>query len=213
MSFRISFVACACIGFAIVAGLPGLAQVETFTPITDAELQNPDPADWLNWRRTLDGWGYSPLDQIDRANVGELRMVWSRALATPGRQQGTPLVHDGVMYMPNPKDVIQAIDAVTGDLIWEYRRDRPDDLGDYLIASLIDTNRSIAIYGNLIIDTTTDDYLLALDAVTGEVVWETEVLDYQKNPANQNVPVPSSRMGRSSRDGAALLGAGRTPVW
>ena len=156
-----------------------------FVPVTDAMLQDPAPADWLMWRRTLDSWGYSPLEQINRENVGDLRMVWSRALALSRRQQGTPLVYDGVMYMPNPRDVIQAIDAVTGDLIWEYRRDRPDDLGDYLIASLIDTNRNIAIYGNLIIDTTTDDYLIALDAETGELVWETQILDYTKNPAHQ----------------------------
>ena len=58
--------------------------------------------------RTLNGWGYSPLDQINRENVGELRLVWLRAL-TSGSQQGTPLVHDGVMYMPNPGDVVQAI--------------------------------------------------------------------------------------------------------
>ena len=95
MSFRISLAACACIGFAIVAGLPGLAQVETFTPITDAELQNPEPADWLNWRRTLDGWGYSPLDQIDRANVGEWQLAWSWGLE-PGVSQTTPIVHDGI---------------------------------------------------------------------------------------------------------------------
>ncbi len=171
--------------FVSATGLPVHAQVERFTPVTDAELQNPDPADWLMWRRTLNGWGYSPLDQVDRDNVSELQMVWSRALATPGRQQGTPLVHDGVMYMPNPSDVIQAIDAVTGDLIWEYRRNRPDDLGDYMIASLIDTNRNLAIYDNLIIDTSGDDHVFALDATTGELVWDTEVLDYQVNPANQ----------------------------
>ena len=84
----------------------------SFTPVTDAMLQNPAAADWLMWRRTLNSWGYSPLDQVDRGNVGKLRMVWSRALAT-GSQQGTPLVYDGVMYMPNPRDVIQAIDAVS----------------------------------------------------------------------------------------------------
>ena len=98
---------------------PVVAQSPTaFVPVTDAMLQDPEPADWLMWRRTLDGWGYSPLDQIDRDNVGDLRMVWSRALTT-GMQQGTPLVYDGIMYMPNPKDIIQAIDAVTGDLHWE----------------------------------------------------------------------------------------------
>ncbi|MCY3845926.1 MAG: PQQ-dependent dehydrogenase, methanol/ethanol family, partial [Acidobacteria bacterium] len=51
---------------------------DRFVPVTDAVLQDPDPADWLMWRRTLDGWGYSPLDQIDRDNVGDLRMVWTR---------------------------------------------------------------------------------------------------------------------------------------
>ena len=171
--------------FAIASGNVLAQSGGDFVPVTDTMLQDPAPADWLMWRRTLDSWGYSPLEQINRENVGDLRMVWSRALALGRRQQGTPLVYDGVMYMPNPRDVIQAIDAVTGDLIWEYRRDRPDDLGDYLIASLIDTNRSIAIYGNLIIDTTTDDYLIALDAETGELVWETQILDYTKNPAHQ----------------------------
>ena len=105
-----------------------------FTPVTDAMLQSPAPDDWLMWRRTLDGWGYSPLDRIDRENVDQLRMVWSRAL-TAGRQQGTPPVYDGVMYMPNPRDVIQAIDAVTGDLRWEYRRPRPVDLEQYVAVS------------------------------------------------------------------------------
>jgi alcohol dehydrogenase (cytochrome c) len=168
---------------AVVAASPALAQ-DRIRPVTDAELENPSPDDWLMWRRTLDGWGYSPLDQINRENVGDLRMVWSRGLR-PGRQQGTPLVRDGVMFMPNPRDIIQAIDAATGDLIWEHQRDRPDDLGDYMIGTLIDTNRNIAIHGELIIDTSMDDHIFALHAETGEVVWDTEILDYRVNPANQ----------------------------
>ena len=163
----------------------GLAQSGAdFVPITDAMLQDPDPADWLMWRRTLDSWGFSPLDEIDRQNVSELRMVWSRALGT-GSQQGTPLVYDGVMYMPNPRDVIQAIDAATGDLIWEYRRSRPDDLEEYIFAALAEAKRNIAIYGTLIIDTTADDYVIALDAATGRLVWETQILDYKEHPAHQ----------------------------
>ena len=152
-------------------------------PVTDEMLQDPDPADWLMWRRTLDSWGYSPLDAIDRENVSQLRMVWSRAL-TRGRQQGTPLVYDGVMYMPNPRDVIQAIDAVTGDLIWEYRRERPDDLEAFIFPTLSEGNRNIAIYGDRIIDTSTDGYVFALDAATGRVVWDTQVLDYRTHPAH-----------------------------
>ena len=158
----------------------------SFIPVTDAMLQDPRPDDWLMWRRTLDGWGYSPLDQIDRGNVSDLRLIWSRALNTPGRQQGTPLVYNGVMYMPNPSDVIQAINAVTGDLIWEYRRSLPDDVCEFMMAGVCTTNRNLAIYDNLIIDTSVDDYVFALDAQTGDLVWETEILDYKVNPANQS---------------------------
>ena len=82
----------------IVSGGAVSAQDRTIEPVTDALLQDPDPADWLNWRRTLDGWGYSPLDQITRDNVGEMRLAWSWALH-PGVSQTTPLVYDGVMYI------------------------------------------------------------------------------------------------------------------
>ena len=155
-----------------------------FVPVTDEVLQDPDPADWLMWRRTLDGWGYSPLDQIDRDNVGELRMVWTRALG-PGLQQGTPLVHDGVLYMPNPRDVIQALDGASGDLLWEYRRSLPDDVDEFLITVLAEVNRNLAIYDDLIIDTSVDDYVFALDAATGRLAWEKQILDYRTHPANQ----------------------------
>ena len=173
-------------------------------PVTDEMLQSPAPEDWLMWRRTLDGWGYSPLDQIDRGNVGELRMVWSRAM-TDGRQQGTPLVHDGVLFMPNPADVIQAIDAVTGDLLWEHRREVPDDIGEYVFNTLWQNNRNLAIYGSLIIDTSADDHIFALDAATGELAWETEILDYTENPATQT-------SGPIVADGKAISGRSCMPA-
>ena len=183
---------------------PGWAQPgDGFEPVTDAMLQDPAPGDWLMWRRTLDGWGYSPLDQIDRGNVGELRMVWSRAL-TAGNQQGTPLVYDGVLYMPNPRDVIQAIDAVTGDLFWEYRRPRPDDLEEYVISILAEGNRNLAIHDDLIIDTSHDDYVFALDAATGRLVWETQILDYREHPAHQT-------SGPIVADGKVVSGRGCMP--
>ncbi len=190
--------ACLCVGLATAASLvspvspvsPERIHAQStdprYVPVTDAMLQEPAPADWLSWRRTLDGWGYSPLDDINRNNVGELRLVWSRAL-TEGRQQGTPLAYDGVLYMPNPNDVIQAIDAVTGDLLWEHRREVPEDVGEYItLVGLSQNNRNIAIYGDLIIDTSVDDHVFALDVATGEQVWETQILDYKINPAMQS---------------------------
>ena len=183
---RLAPVAC-CVAaiLAIMAVAPVFAQDDRIRPVTDAELENPSPDEWLMWRRTLDGWGYSPLDQINRGNVDQLRLVWTRALA-PGRQQGTPLVRGGVMFMPNPRDIIQALDAVAGDLLWQHTRPRPDDLGEYMIGgTLTETNRNLAIHGELIIDTSMDDHIFALNAETGEVVWDTEILDYTVNPANQ----------------------------
>ena len=86
--------------------------------------------------------------------------------------------------MPNPSDVIQAIDAVTGDLRWEYRRVLPDDVDEYVGGS--STNRNIAIHGSHIIDTSGDGFVFALDAATGRLVWETQILDYQVNPARHS---------------------------
>ncbi len=179
------------------------AESDDFVPVTDAMLQAPAPEDWLMWRRTLDGWGYSPLDQIDRDNVADLRLVWSRGLH-PGSQQATPIAYGGVLYVPNPRDVIQALDAATGDLIWEHRREVPEDIEDYVIGVLTEINRSLAIYDRHIIDTSVDEHVFALDAVTGEQVWETQILDYRTHPANQT-------SGPIIADGKVVSGRSCTP--
>src|ERR1043165_4424824 len=97
------------------------AQVKEFRPVTEAMLRNPAPGDWLNWRRTDNAWGYSPLDQINRQNVNQLQLALSSGMDGTGANEATPLVYDGIMYLPNPRGVIQALDAATGDLIWQYR--------------------------------------------------------------------------------------------
>ena len=155
-----------------------------FTPVTDAMLADPSPDDWLMWRRTLDGWGYSPLNQITRDNVGNLNLAWTRALRT-GSMEGTPLAYDGVIYMPNSSDAIQAIDAVTGDLKWEYLRDLPDDVYDF-VGGNARNNRNIAIYDRFIVNTSDDGYAFALDATTGELAWETQIFDYRVTPAGHS---------------------------
>ncbi len=157
----------------VLAGALGVAAQERgVEPVTDAMLQNPDPADWLNWRRTLDGWGYSPLDQIDRENVHRLQLVWGWQMNT-GANQPTPLVHEGVMYLANPGNVVQALDAVTGDRLWEYRR----DLETMVESVLAPRSRSIAIYGDKVYLNTADAHIVALDRGTGEVAWDREVAD------------------------------------
>src|SRR5437867_2500872 len=163
-------------------GMVGGQAPAAFVPVTDEMLQNPDPADWLMWRRTLNSWGYSPLDQINRTNVGKLKLVWTRGMG-PGIQEATPLVYRGVMYLPNPSDLVQAINAVTGDLIWEYKREWPEEVTKILRAPSI--NRNLAIYGNTIIDTSADDFVFALDARSGKLVWENRILDFKESPSQE----------------------------
>jgi len=162
------------------------AQQRTLRPVTDAMLQNPEPGEWLSWRRTPNLWGYSPLTQINKRNVAQLRLVWTRPLAV-GVQEGTPLVHDGVMFFPNPNDLTQAFDAATGDLIWEYRRPVQADNNDYIPFPSI--NRNLAIYGNLILDNGADNYAYALDAATGALKWETQILDYRHGAQHSSGPI------------------------
>ena len=140
--------------------------VEDFKPVTRAMLEDPPDGDWLMFRRTYDGWAHSPLDQVNRDNVGEMRLAWSRAMETGG-QYTTPLVHAGIMYVQHPGDVIQALDATSGRLIWEYRRQREDD-------SRSRNRRNLAIYEHRLFHLTDDQHLIALDARNGALLWETE---------------------------------------
>ena len=145
----------------------GLAQVDNFTNVTTEDLENPDPADWLAFSRTPDAQRYSPLDQIDRGNVDGLRMAWSRGTGN-GTQESIPIVRDGIMYLIQPGSNILALDATTGDLIWEYER-------EYANPNQGNTrSKTIAIYEDVVITTTPDSYVVGLDARTGEVRWETQ---------------------------------------
>src|SRR5260370_11270966 len=157
----------------LLASLWLKAQVKDFRPVTESMLRNPAPGDWLNGRRPDNAWGYSPLDQINRQNVPRLQLAWSGAMDNTGAQEATPLVHDGVMYLPNPRGVIQALDAATGDLLWEYR---PGG-GKASTGSGGDGNggqRKNAIFGDKIFGTTNDAHIIAGDAPTGELAGGTQ---------------------------------------
>jgi alcohol dehydrogenase (cytochrome c) len=153
---------------ALLAGLSATAQTgDDFVPVTDRMLERPADGDWLMWRRTQNGWGYSPLEQIDKRNVATLKQVWSAPLGE-GNQEATPIVYGGMMYVPNRGDYVQAYAATTGALVWEYRRKFPEDVSG-------GTNRTMAIYGTTLIDAGSDNMLYAIDARTGELVWETKI--------------------------------------
>lgn len=153
------------------------------TAVTDQMLRQPSPGDWLMWRGNLSGWNFSPLKQINTGNVRKLKLAWSRGLR-PGSQEGMPLVHDGVMYMPNPADVIQALDAATGEQYWEYRRQWAEDVAKIFPTPTM--NRSIALYGDKVIAASADDNIYALDARSGTLAWQTAFVDYRQHPAQKS---------------------------
>jgi alcohol dehydrogenase (cytochrome c) len=143
--------------------------VPNFVTATDQMMRAPRPENWLIHRGNYQAWGYSPLDQINKANVKNLQLVWSRAME-PGTNEATPLIYNGVMYLGNPGDVVQAIDAATGDLLWEYRHPLPEGSPPN---SLGQRKRSIALYGDQVYFVTWDNSVVSLDARTGEVAWRT----------------------------------------
>ncbi len=145
--------------------------VSNFVTVTDQMMRAPKPEDWLIHRGNYQAWGYSPLDQINKTNVKTLQLVWARAME-PGTNQATPLIYNGVMYLGNPGDLIQAIDAVNGDLIWQYRHSLPPATS--FRSNLGQRKRSIALYGDHIYFVTWDNVVVALEARTGEVAWQTD---------------------------------------
>jgi alcohol dehydrogenase (cytochrome c) len=156
-------------------GTDTYTELASFRPVSDLELADPRPGDWLMYRRTYDGQGYSPLDQITRENVDELQLEWVWAM-DDGVSQPTPLVREGVMYLTHPENKIQALDAGTGELLWEYRRSFPEGFRGGGFSQL----RAIAIRDDKIYVPTKDASLVALDARTGEVAWETRVADWRQ---------------------------------
>src|SRR5579864_7983860 len=114
--------------------------LDRITPVTDAMLQNPPAGEWLTWRRTYDDQGFSALKQVDRSNVGNLRVAWSWSLPN-GPNEATPLVHEGVLFVHSYGDRVQALDAATGDLLWQYSRQLPKD-------ARVSVKRNLAIYGD-----------------------------------------------------------------
>src|ERR1700680_648621 len=129
---------------ASIAALSLSASAQSCVPVTDAMLENPNPADWLMVSRTYDEQRFSPLNQINKSNVGQLRMAWARGLPDC-TQESTPIVYRGVMYLFAPGATIQAVDATNGDLIWEYARKYPKD-----VLGTAAREKSLAIYQDMV---------------------------------------------------------------
>jgi alcohol dehydrogenase (cytochrome c) len=157
-----------------VATLSLASAAHGYSPVTDERLTNPEPENWLMTRGNYQGWSYSPLDQINTRNVRNLRPVWTFSTGVDSGHQAPPIVNDGIMYVSTPYSQVIALDAATGELLWRYRHEIPEDF-----AALHQTNRGVALYNDKVYLAAIDATLVALDAQSGEVVWESTVEDYQ----------------------------------
>jgi alcohol dehydrogenase (cytochrome c) len=150
------------------SGLTVAGQIAAYTPVTDAMLHHPPDGDWLMFRRNYQGWSFSPLKQIDAGNVRNLQLKWAWAMNEGGANEVTPMVHDGIMFLSNTDNIVQALDARTGKLIWE---NRIGPRSPYLYGG----NRSLALYQEKVFVATTDAHLVALDARSGQVAWKVAI--------------------------------------
>ena len=153
--------------------------IEGYAPTTAAELAKPPEGEWLHWRGNPSSWGHSPLSQINKENVHRLQLAWSWGMED-GRSQQSPIVRDGILFLSNPGNVIQALNASDGTLLWEYRRKLKREGGQL---------RSLATWEDLIFVATVDASMVALDARTGIVRWETQIADWEKGYTNSTGPI------------------------
>ena len=167
-------------------GITVAGEVKNYVPVTDAMLRNPDPADWLMIRRDYKANSFSPLNQVNTQNVDDLRLVWSWAMqdGVVLGNQPAPIVHNGVLYVHNNGMVLQALDARTGELIWENR---------YGTTPNAPSIRGITIYGNNVYVATSQAHLMAFDARNGRVVWDTTIGDRsQGNYSTTSGPIAAN---------------------
>jgi alcohol dehydrogenase (cytochrome c) len=163
-------------------GLTVSGEVPNYVPVTDAMLRNPPEGDWLMIRRNYQAWSHSPLTQITPANVGRLRIAWVWAMTEGGASEPTPIVHNGIIYLINPGNIVQALDGRTGGLIWENSVGPEAIIGQGAM-------RSMAIYQDKLFVATTDARLVALDARNGKLVWDVAVADREKGFTNTSGPI------------------------
>lgn len=138
-------------------------------PVTDAMLTKPADGAWLTWRRTYEAYGFSPLKKINKNNIQDLHVAWTWSLPN-GPNESTPIVHDGVLFVHSYGDKVQALDAATGDLLWQYTRRLPSGVPPSV-------KRGISILGSKLYVPTSDAHVVALDVKTGKVIWDQTVAD------------------------------------
>ncbi len=141
-----------------------------------AELSEKDPATWITYGKNTYGWHYSDLRQINASNVAQLAPKWIFQTEVPGKFEASPLVYDRMMYVTAPSNHAFALDLLTGRPIWHYSKKLPR--GVSICCGQV--NRGFAAMGQKLFKVNLESTLVALDAKTGAVLWETPIDDIKK---------------------------------
>jgi len=149
--------------------------LQNYSVVTADRLRKPEDGNWLMFRRSYDGFGFSPLDKITPDNVARLVPVWSFATGQTEGHQAPPVVNNGVMFVATPGNQVIAVEARSGNILWRYKRPIPEDM-----QLAHPTSRGVALFGDKVFFAAADAVLVALDARTGKEVWTAKVEDYQK---------------------------------
>jgi alcohol dehydrogenase (cytochrome c) len=164
------------------------APLDHLAPVTESQLINPDPQEWLMINRTYDEQRFSPLRAINKHNVKNLSLAFVRGLPA-GTNESTPLVHNGVIYLIAPGASVQAIDGQNGDLLWEYNRNYPKDMSEFIGGPLLSRSKNLAIFQDMIYFAAPDGFVVAIDAKSGKLRWETKVHDYRDKTEHTGGPL------------------------
>lgn len=145
--------------------------------VTEARLlaAGDDPDNWLSHGRTYAEQRFSPLTDINEANVGELSLAWAVELDTNRGQEATPVVVDGTMYISTAWSKVMAVDAATGEVLWRYDPEPKGAQGAYACCDVV--NRGVAVWQGKVFAGTIDGRLVALDAATGKELWDVLTVD------------------------------------
>jgi alcohol dehydrogenase (cytochrome c) len=152
-----------------------------YKSVTAERLKKPEDSDWLNVRRTYDGWGYSPLQEIKRNNVEKLQLKWVALTGQNNGHEAPPMINNGVMFVSTPVNQpqgangnqVMALDAKTGIVLWRYTR----ALATQGARVLHPTSRGLGLFGDKVFLAAGDAYLVAIDAKTGRELWSKQVAD------------------------------------
>jgi quinohemoprotein ethanol dehydrogenase len=138
-----------------------------------------EPGQWVSTGRTWDEQRFSPMDQINAGNVGQLGLAWYADIATTRGMEATPLVIDGVLYNTQPWNITTAYDAKTGEVLWTYDPQVPLKFGRMACCDIV--SRGLAAWDGKIYVGALDGRLIALDAKTGAELWSVQTTDQSKS--------------------------------